>query len=260
MTSYETIRLETDPRGVAHLVLNRPEKHNAINSAMIRELTDAAKRLSVDPDTRAVVLSSSANTFCAGGDLSWMREQFAATRAARIAEAGKLGAMLRLIDELPKLVIAIVQGPAYGGAVGLLSVCDIVLAATEAKFALTETRLGLVPATIAPFLVARIGHGNARRFALNAGPFTAEEGRAIGLVSEVHALHDLAPAMERHLGLAFAAAPGAIAAAKQLLRNVAEGTISHSEAVAALADRWESEEARLGIEAFFSKTRPPWAP
>ena len=258
MTSYETIRLETDPRGVAHLVLNRPEKHNAINGAMIRELTDAAKRLSIDPKTRAVVLSSSANTFCAGGDLSWMREQFAATRAARIAEAGKLDAMLRLIDELPKLVIAIVQGPAYGGAVGLLSVCDIVLAATEAKFALTETRLGLVPATIAPFLVARIGHGNARRFALNAGPFNAEEGRAIGLVSEVHALHDLAPAMERHLDLAFAAAPGAIAASKQLLRNVAEGAISHSEAVAALADRWESEEARRGIEAFFARTRPPW--
>lgn len=260
MTNYETIRLETDPRGVAHLVLNRPEKHNAINAAMIRELTDAAKQLSIDSATRAVVISSSANTFCAGGDLAWMREQFAATRAARIAEATSLSAMLRLLDELPKLVIAIVQGPAYGGAVGLLSVCDVVLAATEAKFALTETKLGLLPATIAPFLVARIGHANARRFALNAGPFSAEEARAIALVSEVHALHSLAPAMERHLDLALAAAPGAIAATKQLLRNVAEGTISHSEAVNVLADRWESGEARLGIDAFFARTKPPWAP
>ncbi|HUR43871.1 MAG TPA: enoyl-CoA hydratase-related protein, partial [Aestuariivirga sp.] len=147
-----------------------------------------------------------------------------------------------------------------GGALGLLSVCDIVLAATEAKFALTETKLGLVPATIAPFLVARIGHANARRFALDAGHFSAEEARASGLVSEVHALHDLAPAMERHLDLALAAAPGAIAATKQLLRHVATGTISQSEAVAALADRWESEEARNGIEAFFAKSRPPWAP
>ncbi len=259
MTSYETIRLETDPRGVAHLVLNRPEKHNAINSVMIRELSDAARHLSLDPDTRAVVLSSSANTFCAGGDLAWMREQFGATRATRIAEATKLSTMLRLIDELPKLVIAIVQGPAYGGAVGLLSVCDIVLAATEAKFALTETKLGLVPATIAPFLVARTGHANARRFAFNASPFNAEEARAIGLVSEVHALHSLAPAMERHLDLVLAAAPGAVAATKQLLRNVAEGTISHSETVDALASRWESEEARLGIEAFFARTKPPWA-
>ncbi len=260
MTNYETIRLTTDPSGVTHLVLNRPEKHNAINAAMIRELTDAAKQLSSAPEVRAVVLSSSANTFCAGADLTWMREQFAATRAARIAEATSLGTMLRVIDEMPKLVIAIVQGPAFGGGVGLASVCDIVLAAREAKFALTETKLGLIPATIAPFLVARIGHGNARRLALNASPFNAEQALAIGLVSEIHELHDLAGAMERHLASALAAAPGAIAAAKQLLRNVAEGAISHSETVDALASRWESEEARHGIESFFAKKRPPWAP
>jgi methylglutaconyl-CoA hydratase len=258
--TYETIRLETDPRGVAHLVLNRPEKHNAINAAMIGELTDAAKHLSIDSKTRVIVLSSSGNSFCAGADLAWMREQFGAARDARISEATNLSAMLRLIDELPKPIIAIVQGPTYGGGVGLTAVCDIVLAASEAKFALTETRLGLVPATIAPFLVARIGHANARRFALNAGTFTAEEARAVGLVSEVHTLHDLATAMERQLDLILAAAPGAIAATKQLLRNVAAGTISHSEAVTALADRWESEEARHGIESFFSKSRPPWAP
>jgi methylglutaconyl-CoA hydratase len=260
MTGFQTIRLTIDPSGVAHLVLNRPEKHNAINAEMIRELTDVARRLAGDTAVRAVVLSSSGNSFCAGGDLAWMREQFTASRAARISEATGLGVMLRLLDELPKLVIAIVQGPAYGGGVGLASVCDVVLAAREAKFALTETRLGLTPATIAPFLVARIGHGNARRLALNAHPFSAGEALAIGLVSEVHAVHDLAGAMERQLASALAAAPGAISAAKQLLRNVAMGTISHSETVDALADRWESEEARLGIESFFAKKRPPWAP
>jgi len=258
--SYETIRLTTDPKGVAHLVLNRPDNHNAINAAMIRELTDVTGLLATDPAIRAVVLSSSGNSFCAGGDLSWMREQFDATRAARIAEATNLGAMLRLIDGLPKLVIAVIQGATYGGGVGLACVCDIVLAAPEAKFALTETKLGLIPATIAPYLVSRLGHGNARRFALNAGPISAEEARAIGLVSEVHPLHELSHAMERQLALALNAAPGAVAAAKQLLGNVAAGTISLSETVDALADRWESEEARRGIESFFAKQRPPWAP
>ena len=257
---YETILLTTDPKGVAHLVLNRPEKHNAINAAMIRELTDVARVLATDPAIRAVVLSSSGNSFCAGGDLSWMREQFDATRTARIAEATNLGAMLRLIDELPKLVIAVVQGPTYGGGVGLVCVCDIVLAAREATFALTETKLGLIPATIAPYLVSRIGHANARRFALNAAPLGAEQAHAIGLVSEIHPLHELSPAMERQLALALNAAPGALAAAKQLLRNVAAGTISQSQTVDALADRWESEEARHGIEGFFAKQRPPWAP
>jgi len=259
MTNYESILLTIDPAGIAHLVLNRPEKHNAINAAMIRELSDAAKQLAGDQNIRAVVLSSSGNSFCAGGDLAWMRQQAGASRAARIAEATSLGVMLRLIDELPKLVIAVVQGPAFGGGVGLVSVCDIVLAARDATFALIETKLGLIPATIAPFLVARIGHGNTRRFALNANPFNAQEARAIGLVSEIHDLHDLAVALDRQLDLARAAAPSAVAAAKQLLRNVAQGTISHSETVDALADRWESEEARLGIETFFSRTRPPWA-
>jgi methylglutaconyl-CoA hydratase len=256
---YETIRLETDRRGIARLVLDRPDKHNALNAAMIRELTDAATHLAGRPDVRAVVMSAGGKSFCAGADLAWMREQFDAGRAARLAEAARLAMMLQLLDELPKLLIAVIEGPAFGGGVGLASVCDIVLAAPEAKFALTETRLGLIPATIAPFLVRRIGLANARRFALNANPFGAEEARAIGLVSEIHAPGDLSAAAERQLGLALACAPGAIADAKRLLRRVAAGAASQLETVEALAGRWESEEARQGVEAFFLHGRPPWA-
>jgi methylglutaconyl-CoA hydratase len=256
--SYETIRLDTDGRGVARLVLNRPDKHNALNAAMIRELTDAANRLAEDAGVRAVVLSATGKSFCAGGDLAWMREQFDADRAARVAEASRLAMMLRLLDELPKLLIAVIEGPVFGGGVGLAAVCDIVLAARDTAFLLSETRLGLIPATIAPFLVRRIGPAGLRRFALNAGPFGAGEARSMGLVSEIHEPQDLGAAAERQLELALACAPGAIADAKKLFRRVATGAITQSGTVEELAGRWESEEARQGVEAFFQHKPPPW--
>ena len=257
--SFETIRLETDGRGIARLTLNRPEKHNSFNSIMIREIAVAATTLAADAGVRAVVLSAIGKSFCAGGDLAWMQEQFDAGRAARLAEASRLAAMLRLLDELPKLLIAVIEGPAYGGGVGLASVCDIVLAAPRTKFALSETRLGLVPATIAPFVVRRIGLANVRRFALNARPFAAEDALTMGLVSEIHVPHELAAALERQLDLALACAPGAIADAKQVFRRAASGDLNEAAAAEALADRWESTEAREGIAAFFQQRRPPWA-
>ena len=257
--TYETILLDIDRRGIARLVLNRPDKHNAFNAAMIRDLADAATLLSDNSAVRAVVLSANGKSFCAGGDLAWMRAQFDADRAARIAEASRLANMLRLLDELPKLLIAVIHGQAFGGGVGLASVCDIVLAPPETKFALSETRLGLIPATIAPFVVRRIGPANARRFALNANPFGAEEAKIMGLVSEIHEPAGLDAALEKQLDLALACAPGAIADAKQLFRRATSGTISQAETVEALADRWQAEEARQGVEAFFLSRRPPWA-
>jgi methylglutaconyl-CoA hydratase len=256
---YETIRLEIDPRGTARLVFNRPERHNAFNTAMIREIADAAKRLSEDPEVRAVVMSASGTSFCAGGDLTWMQAQFEADRAARIDEATRLASMLRMLDEMPKLLIAVIEGPAYGGGVGLASVSDIVLAVPDAKFALSETRLGLIPATIAPFVVRRIGLANARRFVLNSNPFSAEEARSMGLVSEIHEPKDLTGALEKQFNLILACAPGAVADAKSLFRRAATDALSEAQTVEALADRWETSEARQGVEAFFVNTRPPWA-
>ena len=257
--TYETITLDIDGRGVARLVLNRPEKQNAFNAAMIGDLTAAARALADDANVRAVVLSANGKSFCAGGDLGWMRDQFAATRAARLAEATRLAAMLRSLDELPKLLIGVVEGQAFGGGVGLTSVCDVVLSTPETKFALTETRLGLLPSTIAPFVLARIGLSNARRFALNSNPFGAEQARAMGLVSEIHEPNQIGAALEHQLSLALACAPGAIADAKRLFRDLAHGALQRSDTPGILVSRWETEEARQGIEAFFNRARPPWA-
>ncbi len=257
--TYETIHLETDARGIARLVLNRPDKHNALNAAMIREITDAATRLANDNSVRAVVLSASGRSFCAGGDLAWMKQQFDADHTTRVLEASHLAAMLRCLDELPKLLIAVIEGSAFGGGVGLAAVCDIVLAAPDAKFALTETKLGLIPATIAPVLLRRIGLANIRRFALNACPFGAVEAQSIGLISEIHERQELGASVERQIDLALACAPGAIADAKQLFRRVAAGAISQSATTEALAARWEADETRQGVEAFFLHRRPPWA-
>lgn len=257
--NFETITLDFDERGIARLVLNRPEKQNAFNAAMIGDLTEAARHIAGDASIRAVVLSANGKSFCAGGDLGWMRDQFEAPRAARLAEATRLANMLRSLDELPKLLIGVVEGQAFGGGVGLTSVCDIVLSTPETKFALTETRLGLLPATIAPFVLARIGLNNARRFALNSNPFTAEQAHHMGLVSEIHEPDEIGAALEQQIALALACAPGAVADAKRLFRDLASGALKRSDTPEILSRRWETGEARQGIEAFFNRARPPWA-
>lgn len=257
--SFDTIRLEIDQRGVASLVLNRPDKHNALNAIMIRELTQVAVQLSHDTNVRIVVLSALGKSFCAGADLAWMREQFLADRTARISQASNFSTMLQAFDNLPKLLIAIVEGPAYGGGVGLVSTCDIVLAIPNACFTLSENKLGIIPATIAPFVTRRIGAANMRRFALNASPMPADVALSIGLVSELYEPHLLNEALEKQVGLALSCAPGAVAAAKKLFRRLAAGTAEPGETVEALADRWESSEGKQGIEAFFEQRKPPWA-
>ena len=146
--TYETIRLETNQRGISRLTMIRADKHNAMNATMIRELAAAAKSLAGDGQVRAVILGSEGKSFSAGADLTWMREQLAKDRQGRIEEASVLARMLRSLDDLPQPLIARVQGPAYGGGVGLMAVSDIVVASADAKFALSETRLGLIPATI----------------------------------------------------------------------------------------------------------------
>ena len=161
--SYQTIRLSTDTRGVATLTLNRPEKHNSMSARMISELTDAAATLAADRRLRAVVLTGEGESFCAGGALAWMKEQFNADRATRIAEARHLANMLGALNTLPQPVIGKINGQAYGGGMGMMSVCDVAIGADHAKFGFTETRLGLIPATISPYVIARMGEAYARR-------------------------------------------------------------------------------------------------
>ena len=205
----ETVDITVDERGVAWLTLNRPDKHNAMNAEMIGALTKAAGRLGRDPAVRVVVLTGAGASFSAGGDLAWMRAQMEADAATRAREARSLAEMLGALDRLPKPLIGRVQGQAFGGGVGLVSVCDVAVAVEGARFGLTEVRLGLIPATIAPYVVARMGAARARAVFFSGRIFPAEEAVALGLVSRVVEAAALDAAVEAEIAPYLSAAPGA---------------------------------------------------
>lgn len=259
--TYETIRVTLDERGVAALILARPDKHNALNPQMMGELSDAAKSLGANDAVRVVVLRGEGESFCAGGDLQWMKEQFTATREQRMAEARKLAQALRALNEMPKPLIAAVHGAAYGGGVGILSVCDNAIAANTAQFGLTETRLGLIPATIGPYVAKRLGEGAARRVFMSARLFGADEARHLGLIGTVVGLDELEMTLQREVKAYLATAPGAVAAAKALLRKLS-GAIDDAvieDTIKRLADTWEGAEVQEGVGAFFEKRKPGWS-
>ena len=258
--TFETIRLATDARGVATLTLARPEKHNALSARMIAELSEAAARLAADRAVRVVILTGEGESFCAGGDLGWMREQFAADRAQRMAEARKLAAMLGALNSLPQPLIGRVNGPAYGGGMGMMSVCDVAIAADHAKFGFTETRLGLVPATISPYVLARMGEGMARRVFMSARLFGAEEAVALGLAAKAVPAAMLDEAVEAEALPYLAAAPGAVARSKRLARMLGPKLDPETieATITALADAWEDPESHEGVAAFFEKRKPAW--
>ncbi|MDX5357265.1 MAG: crotonase/enoyl-CoA hydratase family protein [Rhodobacterales bacterium] len=257
----ETIRIEVDGRGVAGLVLARAEKHNALSAQMIAELTEAAGRLARDPAVRVVVLRADGDSFCAGGDLGWMQEQMRADGATRAREATKLAAMLGALNTLPKPLIGRVQGNAFGGGIGMMSVCDVAVGSDTARFGLTEARLGLIPATIGPYVVARMGEAMARRVFMSARLFGADEAVRLGLLAQAVPAADLDAAIEAEVAPYLACAPGAVAEAKRLVRRLGppidEAIIA--ETIAALVERWESPEAAEGIAAFFGKRKPNWS-
>jgi len=260
--SWQTITLETDARGVATLTLNRVEKHNAMNAAMIDELSAAAAQLAADETVRVVVLTGAGGSFCAGGDLGWMQEQMAASAEERAAGAGRLAAALGALNALPKPVIGRIQGQAFGGGMGLISVCDVAIGVTGAKFGFTETRLGLIPATIGPYVLARMGEAMARRVFMSARLFEAEEAVRLGLLAKALAPDDLDAAVEAEVKPYLSAAPGAVARAKRLAQRLGGGItqaeIEHS--IGELVACWESEETAEGIAAFFGKRKARWMP
>jgi methylglutaconyl-CoA hydratase len=179
----DQIRLEVDARGIATLWLARPEKHNALSRAMLVGLKDAAAQIGADDAIRAVILAAEGRTFCAGGDLAWMKAQMAADPVTRRAEARLLAEALQALNTLPKPLIGRVHGNAFGGGVGLISVCDAALAAEGARFGLTETRLGLIPATIGPYVAARLGEARAREVFMSSRLFDAAEAVRLGLLT-----------------------------------------------------------------------------
>ncbi|MBT8155850.1 crotonase/enoyl-CoA hydratase family protein [Epibacterium ulvae] len=256
----ETLTIEIDARGVATVTLNRPEKHNAMSAQMIAELTQVAADLTDDQNVRVVVLAAAGKSFCAGADLGWMQAQVASDAATRHREARALAMMLLGWNTLPKPVIGAVQGNAFGGGVGLIAICDVAIGVEGAKLALTETRLGLIPATIGPYVIAKIGEARARQVILSARIFEAEEALSFNLLTRVVSRDSLTAEIEQEVTHCLACAPQAIAAAKKMIRELGV-TVDETvilRTIDALTQCWESGEAEAGIAAFFNKAAPPW--
>lgn len=249
-----------DPRGVATVTLNRPEIHNAFNDTVIAELTDIFRRLGDDPAVRVLVLRGTGKSFSAGGDLNWMRRMAGYDFAQNQADAMGLATMLRTLNECPKPTLAVIHGHCFAGAVGLVAACDIAIAADAVQFALTEVRLGLIPATIGPYVVAAMGGRACRRYFLTAERFDAAEAHRLGLVHEVVGPDDLDAAAERHIANLLAGGPMALAAAKDLIRAV-DGPVTDAmmaDTANRIALARASEEGREGLASFFDKRKPGW--
>jgi len=262
LTAYEMLDV-TLRNAVAIVSLNRPDVHNAFNEELIAELTSVLRALGADEIVRAVVLMGTGESFCAGADLNWMRKMAEFSRAENLADAKALATMLRTLNELPKPTLARVHGAVYGGGVGLVACCDIAIADHDASFALSEARLGLIPATISPYVVEAIGARAARRYFLTAERFGAPEAFRLGL------LHDIAPAAELDarvnelLGFLVTAGPRAQAECKKLIRAMAHRPIDGgviSDTARRIARVRASPEAKEGVEAFLSKRRAAWVP
>lgn len=255
---FDTILTNIDHRGVLRVMLNRPEKHNALSAKMIAELSEAARIFGESTDVRVIVIEATGKSFCAGGDLNWMREQMNASREVRVTEARKLAEMLRILNTVPKPVIAKIDGNAFGGGVGVISVCDLAYCSKDVTFGLTETKLGLIPATISPYVLAKIGEGNARRVIMSARSFNAEEAFDLGLVSKP--VEDTEYAVEKEIAAFLKASPRAVADAKALARSL--GPIIDArvidETIQRLAETWETPDALEGVSAFFEKRKPNW--
>jgi methylglutaconyl-CoA hydratase len=239
-------------KGLARVTLNRPDRRNAFDAGMVEEIRRAFETLGQDRSVRAIVLTGAGGTFCAGADLRWMGPERAVAAPEAQRDAERLLTMFRTIDECPCPVIARVQGAAYGGGIGLMAVCDIVVAAAEATFAFSEVRLGLVPAVIAPFVLGKTGASFARWFCLTGEPFPSSTGRDAGLIHDVVELAALDARVAALVEQIMCLAPQALRGTKALLRRL--GHISEDECWKACVESNVrarlSEEAREGFRAF----------
>lgn len=258
---YQNILTETDS-GVGIVTLNRPERHNAFDDTMIAELADAMTRMAGDAAVRVVVISSTGKSFCAGADLGWMQRAAGYGFEENKRDAGELAEMLRSISDCPKPVVARIQGPAYGGGVGLVSACDMAVATFDARFALTEVKLGLIPAVISPHVIAAIGERYARRYMLTAEQFSAAEAYRIGLIHEMVADEQaLDEVVGEWIDLLLKNGPQALAECKALIRSVANRPLGPKVieyTVDRIANVRGSPEGQEGLGAFLQKRKPNW--
>lgn len=246
---------------VARLRMQRPEVHNAFDAELIAGLTQALTELADDTSVRVVVLEGDGASFSAGADLNWMRGMAQMSEAENREDSLALARLMRTLDELPKPTIARVQGAAFGGGVGLVTCCDIAIGVPEAKFGLTEAKLGLLPAVISPYVIRAIGPRAARRYFATAEIFSAEEAHRIGLLHDVVNSTTLDTAVQRQIDLLLKAGPIATASAKTLVRDVAaHGDADRHDAdnAALIAHLRVSPEGQEGLTAFLDKRKPSW--
>ena len=244
---------------VARVRLDRPELHNAFDAALVAGLTEALERLAADASIRVVILEGEGASFSAGADLNWMRGMASASESSRFSSS--LARLMRTLNELPKPTVARVHGAAFGGGVGLVACCDIAIGAFGAKFGLTESKLGLLPAVISPYVIEAIGARQARRWFASAEIFDAAQAHRMGLLHEAVDAEDLDATLQRQVELLLKAGPVASAQAKALVRQVSSHTdgARHDADNAALIARLRvSKEGQEGLGAFLDKRRPGW--
>ncbi len=260
MSQPAAIEVETDG-AVARVWVNRPESRNAFDDVVIAELTQAFEDVGALAQVRAVVLGGRGPAFCAGANLNWMRRMADYSHAENIADAGKLAKMLRTIAECPKPTIARVQGDVYAGGMGLVAACDVAVSVDTAAYCLSEVKIGLVPATISPYVIRAMGIRAAQRYFLTAERFSASEAHRIGFVHEVVQADTLDNRIDDLLSALTGAGPSAVTVCKELLRQVAGREIDDAliaRTVEGIADIRASEEGREGVQAFLQKRKPGW--
>jgi methylglutaconyl-CoA hydratase len=259
MPPLTTIRRDDEP-GVLRVTLTRPEVRNAFDEEAIAALTAVARQAAGDPNLRAIVLSGEGPAFCAGADLAWMMKAVAYTRQDNLRDAEDLARMLELLDCLPVPVVGRVQGAALGGGVGLVAICDVVVAAEDSTFAFSETKLGIIPAVISPYVLRKIGVSAARELFITGARFGAARARELGLVHEVVPAPDLDEAIAACLREILTSSPSAVAAAKNLIREVDGRRPDDVIALTTnrIAEQRVSEDGQEGMRAFLEKRKPRW--
>lgn len=246
---------------ISIITMNRPKLHNAFNDQMILELTDAFKQAGSDDSCRVVVLQAAGKNFSAGADLNWMKSMATLTKEENFADAMQLAELMHVVYSLPKVVIGKVTGASYGGALGLITACDIAIAATGATFCLSEVRIGLAPAVISPYVIEAMGIKNSRRYMLSAEVFNAEQANTMNVVNDVVAPEELDQEVMNLANLIAKNGANAVARCKQLIQDIGKASIGdNSKAVTAevIADIRVSEEGQEGLAAFLEKREPAW--
>ncbi|MGH8355816.1 MAG: gamma-carboxygeranoyl-CoA hydratase, partial [Pseudomonas sp.] len=258
---FKTIQLEIDARGIATLWLNRPEKHNAFNAEMIRELILALDAVQANRSLRFLLLRGRGKHFCAGADLAWMQQSASLDYNANLNDARELAELMHNLYQLKIPSLAVVQGAAFGGALGLVGCCDMAIGASDAQFCLSEVRIGLAPAVISPFVVQAIGERAARRYALTAERFGGERARELGLLAECYPAAELDEALGKWVDNLLLNSPQAMQASKDLLKEVGSGVLTPAlrrYTENAIARLRVSPEGQEGLRAFLDKRKPAW--